>query len=95
MYVPWIILNLRGFFAQNHQLLYINLLNFIRTISGSSVPILAFSLGSIGSLIRYCGPETMGGFGDLNSKVQVEAIRSNRTVEEIGDEVFLSSLREN
>src|SRR5882762_10424008 len=60
-----------------------------RAVSGRSVPIIALSAGSggVGAFIRYCGPEYMGGAGDIGAKIEAEVARTGLSVDEIGSKV--------
>jgi hypothetical protein len=63
-------------------------LKAIRAISGRSAPIMAFTVGETSSFIPYCGPESMGGIGDINAKIDAEVARSTcLSSDEIGPKV--------
>ena len=58
-----------------------------RAVSGRSVPIISFVAAGAGALIRFFGPESMGGAGDIMAKVDAEVARTGRSADEIGREV--------
>jgi hypothetical protein len=61
-----------------------------RAVSGRSVPIIAF--GAVGAVffIRYFGPESMGGAGDIGAKFDAEVARTGLSADEIGPKVHIS-----
>jgi hypothetical protein len=60
-----------------------------RSKTGTSIPIFMFVAASAASLIRLFGPEWMDGKGDLGAKIDAEALRVGKSVEEVGDQVRL------
>ncbi|KAF7342294.1 Glycosyltransferase family 1 protein [Mycena venus] len=63
-------------------------LHATRSVSGTSTPIFMFVAGNAGALIRMFCPESMGGQGELGAKIDAEALRVGKPVDEIGDELF-------
>jgi hypothetical protein len=61
-----------------------------RAVSGRSVPIIAFGPGGAGALIRYCGPESLGGAGDIAAKIDAEMACTGLSAEKIGPKVYIS-----
>ena len=66
-------------------------LKVTRAVSGRSVPIIAFGAGGAGAYIRYFGPESMGGAGDIGAKIDAEGARNGLSADEIGTKVYLLS----
>jgi hypothetical protein len=52
------------------------------------VPVIAFGAASAGAFIRYHGPESMGGTGDIAAKIDAEVARTGLSVDEIGTKVY-------
>ena len=46
-----------------------------RAVSGHSVPILACMAAGAAAIIRFFGPESMGGLGDIGARIDAEAAR--------------------
>ncbi|KAG6852596.1 hypothetical protein C0991_010721 [Blastosporella zonata] len=57
-----------------------------RALTGDSVPIISWVTGGSPTLLRFWGPESMGGFGDLTAKIEAEAERTGRSTLEVGNE---------
>ena len=55
------------------------------------MPIIAFGAGGAGAFIRYFGPESMGGTGDIGAKIDEEVARTGLSADEIGLKVYLLS----
>ena len=58
-----------------------------RAVSGRSVPIIAFIAAGAGAIIRFFGPESIGGTGDYGAKIDAEIARTGLSDEEIGPKV--------
>lgn len=58
----------------------------IRKLSGKSVKIYSWVAGSTYSLFYVFGPESLGGRGDLNTKVLAEVERTGRSYNEVAEE---------
>ena len=58
------------------------------------MPIIACITAGAGATIRLFGPESMGGIGDIGSRVDAETARTGLSDDEIGRKVhvFVSSL---
>ena len=74
------------------QLLAYSQLQATRAVTGRSVPIIALAVGGAGPFIRYCGPEFMGGAGDIGTKTDAEVARTGLSADEIGSKVNISQL---
>ena len=61
-----------------------------RAVSGHSVPIIAFGAAGAAAFIRYYGPESMGGAGDIGAKIDAEVARTGVSADEIGPKVHIS-----
>jgi hypothetical protein len=61
-----------------------------RALSGRSVPIIACGAAGAGFFIRYFGPESMGGAGDIGVKIDAEVARTGLSADEIGPKVIIS-----
>ncbi|KAH9476235.1 UDP-glycosyltransferase 74G1 [Psilocybe cubensis] len=59
-----------------------------RSITGPSVPIVAWISGHMGTLIRFWGPERFGGGGDIAKKVQEEVARTGAPVHEVEERLY-------
>ncbi|KAF4612109.1 hypothetical protein D9613_004547 [Agrocybe pediades] len=59
-----------------------------KSISGDKIPIFGLVIGKAASLIRLCGPESLGGFGDLGARAEAEAARLGITPAEMGDKLY-------
>jgi hypothetical protein len=53
------------------------------------VPIIAFGAGGAAAYIRYFGPESMGGAGDIGAKIDAEVARTGLSADEIGPKVLI------
>ena len=62
-----------------------------RIVSGRSVPIISFGAGGAAFFIRYIGPESLGGAGDINAKVDAEVARTGLPADEMRHKVYLVS----
>jgi hypothetical protein len=60
-----------------------------RSITGTIIPIFTFVAGNAGPLVGLFGPESMDGKGHLGAKIDAEALRVVKSVEETGNEVCL------
>ena len=60
-----------------------------RALSGRSVPIIACGAAGAGFFIRYFGPESMGGAGDIGVKIDAEVARTGLSADEIGPKVLI------
>ena len=61
-----------------------------RAVSGRSVPIIACLAVGAGAFIRVFGPESMGGRGDFNAKMDAEVALTGLSEAEIGRKVNIS-----
>ena len=61
-----------------------------RAVSGHSVPIVGCGAAGAAFFIRYYGPESMGGAGDIGAKIDAEVARSGLSSDEIGPKVLIS-----
>ena len=61
-----------------------------RAVSGRSVPIITCGAAGAGFFIRYFGPESMGGAGDIGAKIDAEVARTGLSADEIGPKVHIS-----
>ncbi|GLB39043.1 putative UDP-glucoronosyl and UDP-glucosyl transferase [Lyophyllum shimeji] len=59
-----------------------------RALSGRSVPIISWITGSASSFIRFWGPESRGGMGDLPGKIDAEVARTNKSPVEVGEKLL-------
>ncbi|KAJ7810667.1 hypothetical protein B0H13DRAFT_2476104 [Mycena leptocephala] len=59
-----------------------------RSITGTIIPIFTFVAGNAGPLVGLFGPESMDGKGHLGAKIDAEALRVVKSVEETGDQMF-------
>ncbi|KAH9476237.1 UDP-glycosyltransferase 84A1 [Psilocybe cubensis] len=59
-----------------------------RAITGNSVPIISWFTGHVATGIRFWGPKTLGGYGDIEKQVDEEAARTGRSPKEISDELY-------
>ncbi|KAJ7885230.1 hypothetical protein B0H13DRAFT_2535981 [Mycena leptocephala] len=59
-----------------------------RSITGTIIPIFTFVAGNAGPLVGLFGPESMDGKGHLGAKIDAEALRVVKSVEETGDQVI-------
>ena len=51
------------------------------------MPIISFAALGTGFLIRFFGPESMGGIGDLGARIDAEVARTGLSADEIGPKV--------
>jgi hypothetical protein len=72
------------------QFLALPQLQATRAISGRSVPIIGCLAAGAGAIIRGCGPESMGGTGDIGAKIDAEVARTGLSDDEIGPKVHIS-----
>ena len=54
------------------------------------MPIIAFNASGAGAIIRTFGPESMGGTGDIYTKIDAEVARTGLSDNEIGHKVHIS-----
>jgi hypothetical protein len=80
--------DLIGLFISKPLQLYSLLhLQATRALSGTSVPIIAFLPGPSTSFIRGFGPESLGGMGDFEKRVEDEAAQLGVPPDELRDKV--------
>ena len=60
-----------------------------RAISGHSVPIISCVAAGAGAIIRFYGPESIGGVGDIRAKIDAEVARTGLSANEIGPKVHI------
>ena len=60
-----------------------------RAISGHSVPIISCVAAGAGAIIRFYGPESIGGVGDIRAKIDAEVARTGLSGNEIGPKVHI------
>lgn len=58
-----------------------------RAITGKSVPIISWLTGHVATGIRFWGPESLGGFGDIERQVNEEVARTGVSRKEIAARV--------
>ncbi|KAJ7654763.1 hypothetical protein B0H17DRAFT_1214291 [Mycena rosella] len=63
-------------------------LNATRAMTGTTIPIFTFIAANCGSLLRMFGPESLGGRGNSGAKIEAEALRTGKSIEETGEEFF-------
>ena len=61
-----------------------------RAVSGLSVPIIVSVAAGSGAILRLCGPEYLGGRGDIGAKIDAEVARTGLSDDEIGRKVRIS-----
>ena len=61
-----------------------------RAVSGHSVPIISCVALGAAAIIRFFGPESMGGAGDITAKTDAEIARTGLPADEIGSKVHIS-----
>jgi hypothetical protein len=78
----------------HHCLFYLSLQAFAlrqlqasRAVSGRSVPIISCVALGAGAFIRFFGPESMGGAGDIGARTDAEVSRTGLSADEIGPKV--------
>jgi hypothetical protein len=54
------------------------------------VPVIAFGSAGAGAYIRFSGPESIGGLGDIGAKIDAEVARTGLSADEIGLKVHIS-----
>ena len=54
------------------------------------MPVIACVAAGAGAVLRLCGPESMGGVGDIGARIDAEIARTGLSDEEIGDKVHIS-----
>jgi len=59
-----------------------------RAITGRSVPIINCIPTGAGPIIRFFGPESMGGKGDIGAKIDAEVARTGLSAHKIGPEII-------
>ncbi|KAH9476220.1 UDP-glucosyltransferase 45 [Psilocybe cubensis] len=65
------------------------LMQITRALSGTTVPVIALCAIHVSFILHLYGPQSMGGEGDLASRIEAEAARRGQPVSsELGDEVF-------
>jgi len=62
----------------------------VRSISGKSIPVIAWVTGDAPSVIRLFGPQSYGGLGDISVRAEEEASRLGVSPKEIVDKVSAS-----
>ena len=60
-----------------------------RAVSGSSVPIITCLAAGAGAIIRFFGPESMGGPGDFRAKSDADVALTRMSEDEIGRKVHI------
>ena len=60
-----------------------------RAISGNSVPIIACITAGAAFAIREFGPESVGGVGDIGSRIDAEIARTGLPDDEVGPKVHI------
>ena len=75
------------FFYLYFQFCALTQLRATRAVSGHSVPIIGFGAAGAGAYIRYFGPESIGGLGDIGEKIDAEVARTGLSDDEIGPKV--------
>ncbi|KAF8204107.1 UDP-Glycosyltransferase/glycogen phosphorylase [Pholiota molesta] len=63
----------------------LGLLLATREVSGNTIPIVAFLSSTAASTIRLCGPQEIGGLGDLDAQIQAEVERTGEPDDEVGE----------
>ena len=58
-----------------------------RAVTGHSVPIIACMTAGAAAIIRFFGPESIGGVGDIGTRIDAEAARTGLSADEIGHKV--------
>ncbi|KAG6831438.1 hypothetical protein H0H92_010651 [Tricholoma furcatifolium] len=64
------------------------IMDITRALSGNNVPIIAWITGGCPTLLRLWGPESFGGLGDQTAKIQAEAARSGRAIDEVANQIY-------
>lgn len=55
------------------------------------MPVVAWLSSTAASAIRLCGPQEIGGLGDLDARIEAEVQRTGKPAEEIREKVHNSS----
>jgi hypothetical protein len=55
------------------------------------VPIIAFIASGAAAIIRYFGPESLDGVGDIGARIDAEIARTGMSDGEIGPKVHISA----
>jgi hypothetical protein len=55
----------------------------VRAIAGTECAVLAWMPVPAGAILRFFGPEDLGGLGDLEGKIAAEAARCGKSAEEV------------
>ncbi|PPQ89615.1 hypothetical protein CVT25_012532 [Psilocybe cyanescens] len=66
-----------------------------RAITGRSVPIIAWLTGHVATSIRFWGPQSLGGYGDIERQIDEEVARTGSSRKEIGDRLYNFNKRTN
>ena len=61
-----------------------------RAVSGRSVPIISCVTSGASAIIRFFGPESMGGVGDFDAKIDAEVALTGLSVDDIIPKVYIS-----
>ena len=61
-----------------------------RAVSGHSVPIISCAALGAGAIIRFFGPKSIGGAGDITAKIDAEVARTGLSADDIGPKVCIS-----
>ena len=72
------------------QYLSLPRLQATRAVSGRSVPTIVCVPAGAGAIIRFFGPEFIGGTGDLGAKIDAEVALTGLSPDEIGRKVHIS-----
>jgi hypothetical protein len=66
-------------------------LHSTREVSGHSVPIITCMAAGAAAILRFFGPESIGGIGDIGARIDAEVARSTGlSSDEIGHKVHIS-----
>jgi hypothetical protein len=65
-------------------------LHATRAISGHSVPVIACMAAGAAAIVRFFGPESIGGVGDIGARIDAEAARTGLSTDDIGHKVHIS-----
>jgi hypothetical protein len=55
----------------------------VKSIAGADCPVLSWTPLPSATILRFLGPEELGGLGDLKAKIEAEAKRSGKAAEEV------------
>jgi hypothetical protein len=55
----------------------------VRAIAGANCPVLSWTPLPSAAILRFVGPEELGGLGDMKGKIDAEAKRSGKSSEEV------------